>query len=140
MFKNNMKFTRAASCINSKVSSGDNSTTLIFWCYHYCWSLLYCNCWKSLMLRTSHLLNPDLLRCNLLLIHSILFFKNNRNMAANSVEKHCCVVLNVKLLNNLRSKCFIDFGNCYPMLSPWSMRPIHGLLCSEVLHVLAVST
>ena len=49
MFKNNMKFTRAACWINSKISNKYKNTTLIIleFC-HCCWSLLWCNYWKSL--------------------------------------------------------------------------------------------
>ena len=49
MFENNMKFTRAACWINSKKSNRDKHTTLIMFLFcHYCWSLLWCNYWKSL--------------------------------------------------------------------------------------------
>ena len=49
MFKNNMKFTRAACWINSKISNRHRNTTLIiFLFWRYCWSLLWCNYWKSL--------------------------------------------------------------------------------------------
>ena len=48
MFKN-IKFTRAACWINSKISNRDKSTTnLVFLFCHYCWSSLWCNYWKSL--------------------------------------------------------------------------------------------
>ena len=48
MFKNNMKFTRAACWFNSKISNRDKYITLItFLCYYY-WSFLWCNYWKSL--------------------------------------------------------------------------------------------
>ena len=48
-FRNNMKFTRAAYWINSKKRNSDKNTTLIiFLSCHYCWSLLWCNYWKSL--------------------------------------------------------------------------------------------
>ena len=52
MFENNMKFTRAACWINSKISKRDKNTTLIFLFCHYCWSLLWCNHWKSLNLKS----------------------------------------------------------------------------------------
>ena len=48
MFKNNMKFTRAACWINSKLSNRDKNITLITFLCHYCWSFLWCNYWKSL--------------------------------------------------------------------------------------------
>ena len=49
MLKSNMKFTRAACWINSKNKQQRKTTTLIiFLFYHYCWSLLWCNYWKSL--------------------------------------------------------------------------------------------
>ena len=43
MLKNNMKFTRAACWVNSKLSHRDKNTTFtIFLFFHYCWSLLWC--------------------------------------------------------------------------------------------------
>ena len=49
MFENNMKFTRGACWINSKISNRDKNTTLIIFLFgHYCWPLLWCNYWKSL--------------------------------------------------------------------------------------------
>ena len=54
MFKYNMKFTRAACWINSKISNtGKNTTLMIFLFCHYCWLLLWCNYWRSLMLWNS---------------------------------------------------------------------------------------
>ena len=52
MFKNNMKFTRAACWINLKISNRDNNTTSfpIFLCYHHYWLLLWCYYWRSFML------------------------------------------------------------------------------------------
>ena len=47
MFKYNMKFTRTACWINSKISNRDKNITLITFC-HYCWSLLWLNCWRPL--------------------------------------------------------------------------------------------
>ena len=49
MLENNLKFTRAACWINSKISKREENTTLIIFLFcHYCWSLLWCNYWKSL--------------------------------------------------------------------------------------------
>ena len=48
MLENNLKFTRAACWINSKISKRENTTLIIFLFCHYCWSLLWCNHWKSL--------------------------------------------------------------------------------------------
>ena len=49
MFKNNMKLTRVSCWINSNVRNKDKITRLIiFLLCHYCWSLLWCNYWKSL--------------------------------------------------------------------------------------------
>ena len=49
MFKNNMKLNRSACWINSSISNRDKSITLIrFLFFHYCWSLLWWNYWKSL--------------------------------------------------------------------------------------------
>ena len=41
------------------------------------------------------------------------FFIHNRNMTAESAEKHCSIVLNVKLQVQLTSKRFIDFKTFY---------------------------
>ena len=55
MFKNNMKFSRAACWINFKISNrGKKNTLIIFLLCHYCWSLLWCSYWKSLK-PSSHL-------------------------------------------------------------------------------------
>ena len=49
MFENNMKFTKAACQINSKISKRDKNTTLVkYLLCHYCWLLLWCNYWKPL--------------------------------------------------------------------------------------------
>ena len=49
MFKNNMKFTRAACWLNSKIISRDKNATLtIFLFCHSYWSFLWCHYWKSL--------------------------------------------------------------------------------------------
>ena len=49
IFENNMKFTRAACWISSKISNKDKSITLIMFLFcRYYWSLLWCNCWRSL--------------------------------------------------------------------------------------------
>ena len=50
MFKNNMRFTRAACWINLKISNRDINITLITFLCHYYWSFLWCNYWKSLKL------------------------------------------------------------------------------------------
>ena len=44
MFENNMKFTKAARCINSKNKQQiqKHHTHNILFC-HYCWSLLWCD-------------------------------------------------------------------------------------------------
>ena len=48
MFKNNMKFTRAACWINSKISNREKNITLITFLCRHCLSFLWCNYWKSL--------------------------------------------------------------------------------------------
>ena len=54
MFNYNMRFTRAACWINSEISNRHKNTTLIILLFcHYCYSLLWCNYWRSLMLRNS---------------------------------------------------------------------------------------
>ena len=51
MFENNMKFTRAACWINSKISNRDKNTTLIIFLFcHSCLLLSWYNYWKSLKL------------------------------------------------------------------------------------------
>ena len=55
MFENNMKFTRAACWINSKIRNRDKHTTLIIFLFcHYCWPVLLCNYWKSLKSDSHH--------------------------------------------------------------------------------------
>ena len=80
MFENDMKFTREIDRYKN--------TTLFLFC-HFCWSLLWWNYWRSLMLWNytfwSHLkltvqIQPALHPCDVFLI-------NNRNMTGNSVEK-----------------------------------------------------
>ena len=49
-------------------------------------------------------------------------------MTAESAEKHCSVVLNVKLQLKLTSKRFIDFKSYYTMFSPWTLLPTRLVL------------
>lgn len=49
-----------------------------------------------------------------------LIFHNNRSMTANSIEKHCSDAMNVKL-QELNLKRFIDFQNCFILLSSWAL-------------------
>ena len=89
-FKNNMKFTRVACWINSKISSKDKNTILMKFLFcHYCWSLLWCYYWRSLMLWNStswsRLKLPVQIR---LAFHPCdPFLINNCNMSGNSFEK-----------------------------------------------------
>ena len=100
MFKNNMKFTRAACWINSKIRNRDKNTALIIFLFcHYCWSLLWSIYWSRLKLTAQ--IQLALHPCDPLLI-------KNSNMTGKSVEK-CFVVLNAKLLVKLRFKTFYDF-------------------------------
>ena len=49
MFENNMKFTRVACWVQSKISNRAKNTILIMFLFcHYCCSLLWWNYWKSL--------------------------------------------------------------------------------------------
>ena len=51
MFKCNMEFNREACWINSKISNRDQNTTLMIFLFcRYCWSVLWCNYWRFLML------------------------------------------------------------------------------------------
>ena len=55
MFKSNVKFTRPAYLINSKISNRNKNTMLMVFLFcHCCWSLLWWNYWKSLK-SNSHL-------------------------------------------------------------------------------------
>ena len=110
-FKNNTTFTRAACWNNSKISNGDNSTTLMMlFCCQYCW-LLCCNYWRSLMLWNStsscHLKLTVPVKLALHPFDS--FFICNCYTFANSVDKHCSVVFKIQLQVNIDSKRFIDF-------------------------------
>ena len=89
IFKYNVKFTRAACWINSKIRKrGRNTTLMIFSFYHYCWSLLWCNSFRSLMpwnstswscLKLTVQIQLALYPCN-------LFLTNNCNTTDNGVE------------------------------------------------------
>ena len=90
MFKYNMKFTRAASWINSKISNRDKNITLVIFSFcHYCWSLLWCNYWSSLMMQKSALWSHLKLTVQISLAPCPCdpFLINNRNMTGNNVEK-----------------------------------------------------
>ena len=116
MFKYNMESIRAASWINSKISNRDKNTTLMIFLFcNYCWSLLWCNYWRSLMLwnSTSWSRLKLTVQIQLALYLCDPFLINNRNMAGNSVEK-CFVVLNVKLEVKLRFKTFCWLQNLLP--------------------------
>ena len=85
--------------IKSKISNRDKNTTLmIFLFYHYCWSLLWLNYWRSLMLWNSTSCSRLKLTVQIqLALHPCdPFLINNRNITSNSAEK-CFLVLNVKL-------------------------------------------
>ena len=52
--KSYIKFTKAACWVISKISNRENSIKLIILkCCLYCWSLFYCNYWRSLILQNS---------------------------------------------------------------------------------------
>ena len=109
MSKNNMKLTSTACWINSKISNRENSTTLmIFLCSHYYWSLLWYNYWRSLILWNStswsHL--KFTVQIQLAVYPYDLLLIINYNMTGNSVEKHCFMVLNVKLQVKIRFNTF----------------------------------
>ena len=90
MFKNNMKFTRAAWCINSEINNRDKSTTLLIFLFcQYCWSLLWCNYWRFLMRRncTSWIRQKLTVQIQISLHLCDPFLINNHNMTGNSVEK-----------------------------------------------------
>ena len=56
------------------------------------------------------------------------FLINNCSMTANSVENYCFIVMNIKLRVKRRFKIFIDFWNCYILLSPWAPLPTRFVL------------
>ena len=89
MLKYNMKFTRTACWINSKISNWDKNTTLIFLFCYYWWSLLWCNYWKSQMLwsSTSWSRLKLTVQIQLDLYPWDSFWTNNGNMTDDSVEK-----------------------------------------------------
>ena len=90
IFENNMKLTRESCRIYSKISNRDKNVTLmIFLICHYCWSLLWWNYWRSLMLWNSTSWSRLKLTVQIqLALHPCNpFLINNRNMAGNSVEK-----------------------------------------------------
>ena len=109
MFENNLKFTRAACWINSEITNGDNSITLvIFFCCHYCYQLLCCSYWRSLMLSNSISWSciKSTVQIHLALHPCDTFFINTLSTDANSVEKICNVVMNVNLQLKIRFKKF----------------------------------
>ena len=90
MFKYNMKFTRTACWIDSKINNWDkNITIMIFLFCYYCWSLLWCNYWKSLMLWSST--SWSRLKLTVQIQFALYpwnsFWTYNRNMTDNSVKK-----------------------------------------------------
>ena len=90
MFKYTMKFIRAAHWTNSGISNKDKNTTLMIFLFcNYCWSLLWCNYWRSLMLwnSTSWSRLKLTVQIQLALYLCDPFLINNRIMAGNSVEK-----------------------------------------------------
>ena len=129
MFENNMKFTRAACGINSKIWTRGNSTIIvIFFCYHYCWSLLWCDYWRSAMLpKSSSITSWSRLKLTFqiqLTLHPRnSFFINNCYIIANSVEKHCVVMLNVSLQVKTRLKTFYWFLEVLYLLLPKTALP-----------------
>ena len=113
IFKYNMESIRAASWINSKISNRDKNTTLMLFLFcNYCWSLLWSNYWRSLILwnSTSSSRIKLTVQIQLALYLCDPFLINNRNMVRNSVEK-CFVVLKVKLEVKPRSKTFYWLQN-----------------------------
>ena len=90
MLKYNMKFIKAAYWIKLKISNRDKNTTLMIFLFcNYCWSLLWCNYWRSLMLwnSTSWSRLKLTVQIQLALYLCDPFLINNRIMAGNSVEK-----------------------------------------------------
>ena len=139
LFKNNMKFTRAACKINLKISNRDKNTTpiMILFC-HYCWWLLWCNYGGSLMLWNSTWSRLKLTVQIQLAIHPCDPIFDKCNITGNSVEKHCFVVLNAKLQVKLRlNKMFYWLLKLLSLLSYWVLLQ-HGLFCSNFLHILAI--
>ena len=111
MFKYNMNFTREACWMNSKKKQQrqkHHTHGILILSLLLCWSLLWRNYWRSLMLWNStswSWLNLTV-QLQLVLYPYDPFLINNWNMTANSVEKQYFVVLNVKLEVKLRCKMF----------------------------------
>ena len=86
----NMKFIRVAYWINSEISNRDKNTTLMIFLFcNYCWSLLWCNYWRSLMLWNSTSWSRLKLTVQIQLALNLCnpFLINNRKMAGDSLEK-----------------------------------------------------
>ena len=113
------KFTRAASWINSKISNGDDNTTLMI----FLMELL--EVFNAVEL---HFLKSQVICSNTACSSSMRpFLVSNCNMTGNSVEK-CFLVLNVKLDVNLGFKTFYKFKSCYILLSPGRPLPAQLVL------------
>ena len=101
IFKYNMKFTRAACWISSKISNRDENTALIIFLF---WSSLWCHYGRSLMLwnSTSWSRLKLTVQIQLAFYQCDSFLIDNRNTTGNSIETKCFVVLNAKLEVKLR--------------------------------------
>ena len=104
MFKNNMKFTRAAWWITSKNNKWINSKTLcILSCYQYCWPLLCCNCWRSLILWNSTAWSClKLLQRTACSSSMRIMFQNHHNMTINPFHATCLFRYPLKTSENQR--------------------------------------
>ena len=114
MFKNNMKFTRAAWWITSKNNKWINSKTLcILLCYQYCWPLLCCNCWRSLILWNSTAWSClKLLQRTACSSSMRIMFQNHHNMTINPFHATCLFRYPLKTSENRR---FSDVFRGYRM-------------------------
>ena len=92
MFKNNKKFTRPACWINSKIGNRDKNTTFMILLFrHYCWSVLWRNYWRNLMLWNCTYWSPLKLTVQIqFVLHPCdPFLINNRIIAVLEITSKC---------------------------------------------------
>ena len=106
MFKNNMKFTRKACWINSKISHRNRNTTHDILTLSLLLVIIMVELLNVLNALELYFLKLLEVNCSNTAFPYNPFLKNNRNMTGNSVGKKCFPVMNVKLQVKLRFKTF----------------------------------
>ena len=106
MSKNDLKFTIATCWINSEISNRSNSTTLDILMLSLLLTIIILQLLKVFNDFTSWSHLKSTVQIHLALYPFDPFFINNLNVTANNVEKHCFVVLNVKLEVRIKFKTF----------------------------------